>query len=221
MGFDDASRGKGRVDCRVFADGKEVYANPDLRADAPPVKLSLPVSGTEILRLHVDYGRGQDTGDRVIWANARLGSAAGSGNQGLGGGGRRPRRAGRRRAGQRSLETNNPRKFNHRYVHEQVYPSIACSIDRCACGRGGRRAGDRRQDRVADRGLRMVGMGRKSRPADDQCFAHLQQRHAGRRGNEPAEGRREGGCVALPGFADFGRAVLWRGQRATSTSISK
>ena len=28
VGFDDASRGKGRVDCRVFADGKEIYANP-------------------------------------------------------------------------------------------------------------------------------------------------------------------------------------------------
>ena len=72
VGFDDASRGKGRVDCRVFADGKEIYANPDLRADAPPIKLSLPVSGADELRLHIDYGRGQDTGDRVIWANARL-----------------------------------------------------------------------------------------------------------------------------------------------------
>ena len=72
VGFDDASMGKGRVDCRVFADGKEIYANPDLRADAPPVKLSLPVAGAEQLRLLVDFGKGQDTGDRVIWADARL-----------------------------------------------------------------------------------------------------------------------------------------------------
>jgi hypothetical protein len=72
LGFDDFARGKGRVDCRVFADGKQIYANPDLRADAPPVKLALPVAGAEQLRLHVDFGRGQDTGDRVIWANARL-----------------------------------------------------------------------------------------------------------------------------------------------------
>jgi hypothetical protein len=72
VGFDDAARGKGRVDCRVYADAKEIYANPDLRADGPPVKLVLPVSGAEQLRLHVDFGRGQDTGDRVIWANARL-----------------------------------------------------------------------------------------------------------------------------------------------------
>ena len=72
VGFDDAAKGRGRVDCRVFADGKEIYANPDLRASAPPVKLKLPVDGAEQLRLMVDFGRGQDTGDRVIWANARL-----------------------------------------------------------------------------------------------------------------------------------------------------
>jgi len=72
LGFDDAVQGKGRVDCRVFADDKEIYANPDLRADGPPVPLKLPVAGAEQLRLVVDFGQGQDTGDRVIWANARL-----------------------------------------------------------------------------------------------------------------------------------------------------
>jgi hypothetical protein len=72
VGFDDAAKGKGRVDCRVFADGKALYANPDLAADGPPVKLAIPVAGAEQLRLSVDFGRGQDTGDRVIWANARL-----------------------------------------------------------------------------------------------------------------------------------------------------
>jgi hypothetical protein len=72
VGFDDAVKGKGRVDCRVFADNKELYANPDLAADSPPVKLAFPVAGAEQLRLCVDFGRGQDTGDRVIWANARL-----------------------------------------------------------------------------------------------------------------------------------------------------
>jgi hypothetical protein len=72
VGFDDSSRGLGRVDCRVFADDKEIYANPDLRAGDPPVNLSLPIAGAQQLRLQVDYGRNQDTGDRVIWANARL-----------------------------------------------------------------------------------------------------------------------------------------------------
>ena len=72
VGFDDAARGKGRVACKVLADGKELYANPDLRADAPPVTLSLPVAGAERLSLVVDFGQDQDTGDRVIWAGARL-----------------------------------------------------------------------------------------------------------------------------------------------------
>ena len=72
VGFDDAAKGRGRVDCRVFADGKELYSNPDLSASGPPVPLKLPVTGADQLRLLVDFGRGQDTGDRVIWANARL-----------------------------------------------------------------------------------------------------------------------------------------------------
>ena len=72
VGFDDAAKGLGRVDCRVFADGKEIYSNPDLRAVRPAGQLKLPVAGAEQLRLLVDFGRGQDTGDRVIWANARL-----------------------------------------------------------------------------------------------------------------------------------------------------
>jgi NPCBM/NEW2 domain len=76
IGFDDAAKDLGRVDCRVIADGKELYANPDLRASGQPVPLKLPVAGADQLRLFVDFGRGQDTGDRVIWANARLYRAA-------------------------------------------------------------------------------------------------------------------------------------------------
>ena len=72
MGFDDSAKKVGRVDCRVFADDKELYANPDLRADGPPIKLALPVASAKRLRLVVDYGANQDTGDRVIWANARI-----------------------------------------------------------------------------------------------------------------------------------------------------
>jgi NPCBM/NEW2 domain/Protein of unknown function (DUF1583) len=72
VGFDDAVRGKGRVACRIFADDKELYSNPDLRADAPPVPLKLSVASAQQLRLEIDYGREQDTGDRVIWADARL-----------------------------------------------------------------------------------------------------------------------------------------------------
>jgi hypothetical protein len=79
VGFDDATKGKGRVECRVFADAKELYANLDLKASGQPVDLKLPVAGAHQLRLMVDFGMEQDTGDRVIWANARLHRAAPSG----------------------------------------------------------------------------------------------------------------------------------------------
>ncbi|WP_165250343.1 NPCBM/NEW2 domain-containing protein [Paludisphaera soli] len=77
LGFDDEARGKGRVACRVLADDQELYAEPDLRADAPPVPLKLRVAGASQLKLVVDFGAGQDAGDRVIWADARLFRAAG------------------------------------------------------------------------------------------------------------------------------------------------
>ena len=66
-------KGWGVSTARVYGDDKELYANPDLRADAPPVKLVLPVAHAQGgLRLVVDFGPNQDTGDRVIWANSRL-----------------------------------------------------------------------------------------------------------------------------------------------------
>jgi hypothetical protein len=72
VGFDASGNQKGRVDCRVLADGKELYANTDLRADGPPVDLSLDIKGAEQLQLVIDFGPDEDTGDRVIWADARV-----------------------------------------------------------------------------------------------------------------------------------------------------
>jgi hypothetical protein len=72
VGFDAAGKQKGRVECRVLADGKEIYTNADLRADAPPVPLDLNIAGAEQLQLIVDFGPDEDTGDRVIWADARV-----------------------------------------------------------------------------------------------------------------------------------------------------
>jgi hypothetical protein len=72
VGFDDEARGKGRVDLRVLADDEEIYAEPDLRGDAPPVPLKLKIAGASRLKIVVDFGAGQDVGDRVILADARL-----------------------------------------------------------------------------------------------------------------------------------------------------
>jgi NPCBM/NEW2 domain len=72
LGFDDAAGNRGQVACRVVADGKELYANRDFRAEAEPQELDLSVAGAKQLTLEVDFGDNEDIGDRVIWAEARL-----------------------------------------------------------------------------------------------------------------------------------------------------
>jgi hypothetical protein len=72
VGFDDDAGTRGRVNCRVLADGKELFANPDLRADQEPQTLDLSVAGAKLLTLEVDFCENEDTGDRVIWAQPRL-----------------------------------------------------------------------------------------------------------------------------------------------------
>jgi hypothetical protein len=72
VGFDESSQGRGRVVCRVLGDDRELFAEPDLSATAEPVAIDVPLSGVKQLSLEVDYGEAEDTGDRVIWADARL-----------------------------------------------------------------------------------------------------------------------------------------------------
>lgn len=72
VGFDDEAGNRGRVVCRVVADDKELFANPDFRATDKPVVVQVSVKGAKQLRLEVDFGEDEDIGDRVIWANARL-----------------------------------------------------------------------------------------------------------------------------------------------------
>jgi hypothetical protein len=61
-------------DCaiRVLGDGKALFEKPDARGDQPPQDLKLAVAGIHELTLEVDYGRNDDVGDRVAWANARV-----------------------------------------------------------------------------------------------------------------------------------------------------
>lgn len=72
VGFDPSAGGKGRVACRVLGDGRELFANADLRADQPPLPLDLPVAGVATLVLEVDFGEAEDAGDDVVWGNPRL-----------------------------------------------------------------------------------------------------------------------------------------------------
>jgi hypothetical protein len=72
VGFDEAAGTQGNVACRVLADGKELFAKSDLRADQDPQSLELPVQGVKLLTLEIDFGQNEDVQDRVIWAEPRL-----------------------------------------------------------------------------------------------------------------------------------------------------
>src|SRR6185369_2110622 len=67
LGFDEEAGDRGRVVCRIFADEKELFARPDLRAGEKPLPVDIPVKGAKQLRLEVDFGEDEDVGDRVIF----------------------------------------------------------------------------------------------------------------------------------------------------------
>ena len=70
VGFDDTAEAKGHVLCRVLGDAKVLYAAA--LSSGAPVPLDLSVAGVEQLTLEIGFGDKEDTGDRVIWANARV-----------------------------------------------------------------------------------------------------------------------------------------------------
>lgn len=73
VGFQQPEGRVGQAAIRVLGDGKVLYEDLDARGDAPkPAEVSVSIAGVRQLTLEVDYGKGQDTGDRVIWGNARL-----------------------------------------------------------------------------------------------------------------------------------------------------
>jgi hypothetical protein len=72
LGFQQPEGLQGRVLARVLGDGKVLYENPDARGDQPTVDIDVPLTGVKTLTLLIDFGKDQDVGDRVIWANPRL-----------------------------------------------------------------------------------------------------------------------------------------------------
>lgn len=62
----------GDVELRVLGNGKPLYERASMKAGDGPAMLDLNVAGVDELTLETDFGEGQDVGDYVIWANARL-----------------------------------------------------------------------------------------------------------------------------------------------------
>jgi hypothetical protein len=76
LAFDDSAGTRGRVACRVLVDGREVFARPDFRSTDDVQSIDLPVAGAQQLTLEVDFGKDEDTGDRIVWGEPRLFRAA-------------------------------------------------------------------------------------------------------------------------------------------------
>lgn len=62
----------GAVDVRVRVDGREVLAREGLVATDPPLPVDIDLRGAKSLQLEVDFGPGEDVGDRVLWAEPIL-----------------------------------------------------------------------------------------------------------------------------------------------------
>ena len=62
----------GNVTARILGDGKVLWEQDDITATTKPIDIDVPLKGVERLILEVDFGQGQDVGDRAAWVEPRL-----------------------------------------------------------------------------------------------------------------------------------------------------
>jgi hypothetical protein len=72
VGFQLPEGELGDAQVRVLGDEKTLFNRHSLRGDGPIVPLDLDVKGVSTLTLVVDFGRREDVGDRVVWADPTL-----------------------------------------------------------------------------------------------------------------------------------------------------
>ncbi len=72
LGLQDGIGRLGDAHVRVLGDGEVLFELASLKAEAGPQILDLDVSDVDVLTLETDFGAGQDVGDHVGWAGARL-----------------------------------------------------------------------------------------------------------------------------------------------------
>jgi hypothetical protein len=83
LGFQLPEGELGDAAVRILGDDKVLFERPSFRGDGAIESLDLDVTGVGTLTLSVDFGRREDVGDRVVWADPMLirgeiGSVAGS-----------------------------------------------------------------------------------------------------------------------------------------------
>lgn len=62
----------GDVTARVLGDGKVLWEQNNITAASGVVEIDVPLKGVERLILEVDFGQGQNVGDRAAWVEPRL-----------------------------------------------------------------------------------------------------------------------------------------------------
>jgi NPCBM/NEW2 domain len=72
VGIDDSAAPHGSVILRVLADGKELFKSPILQAHAPPLPITVDVTGTHSLTLETLDAGDLDISDHAVWADAML-----------------------------------------------------------------------------------------------------------------------------------------------------
>ncbi|MEO0476255.1 MAG: NPCBM/NEW2 domain-containing protein [Planctomycetota bacterium] len=62
----------GDVTARVLGDGKVLWEQANITAESRMIQVDVPLKGVERLVLEVDFGGGQNVGDRAAWVEPRL-----------------------------------------------------------------------------------------------------------------------------------------------------
>lgn len=62
----------GDITARVLGDGKVLWEQDNITAATKAIEIDVLLKGVERLILEVDFGQGQDVGDRAAWCNPRL-----------------------------------------------------------------------------------------------------------------------------------------------------
>lgn len=72
LGLMDPGGRLGNITARVIGDKRVLWEKADITADTGAVQVDVALDGVERLVLEVDFGEGQDVGDRAAWCNPRL-----------------------------------------------------------------------------------------------------------------------------------------------------